>query len=75
MTSDEREQKKSLISLLEKIHELLGDFGLKFNKFELFNYEHFAEMERQVELRCERLKIKIDEISEEMIQLIKEKKK
>jgi WD40 repeat protein len=74
LTTSEREHKFSLNSLFEKMFELFDDFNLKFNEFEYFNHEHFAEIERQIEIRRERLKIKIDEISEEMLNKAKEKK-
>ena len=70
----EREQKKSLNELFKLICQLFDDFQLKFNEFEYFSHEYFAEMETQIELRRERLKIQIDDISEEMIRLVKERR-
>ena len=64
LTKNEKEHKKSLNSLFEKTCELFDDFNLKFNELEYFNHEHFAEMERQVELRRERLKYRLTNYQE-----------
>jgi WD40 repeat protein len=74
LTDSEKEHKHSLNALFDETCELFAEFDLKFNEFEYFNHEHFAELERQIEIRRENLKIQIDEISEEMIKLVKEKK-
>lgn len=65
--------KKNVESLFSKIEDQIDEFKLKFNEFEYFNHEYFAEIERQVEIRRENLKNEIDLISEQMIQLCKSK--
>ena len=74
LTEIEKQQKSSLNSLFDKMFEFIDNFDFEFNSFEYFNHEHFAELERQIELRRENLKREIDEISSEMIQKVKEKK-
>ena len=74
LTANEKKHQSSINSLFEQMFELFADFSLKFNEFEYFNHEHFAELERQVEIRRENLKIQIDEISDEIIKQVKEKK-
>jgi hypothetical protein len=74
LTKSESDHKRSIEAIFEKICESFDEFSLKFNEFEYFNHEHFADIERDIEIRREKLKIQIDDISEEMIRLVKKKK-
>lgn len=49
LTTNEKEHKLSVNSLFEEICELFTDFDIKFNEFEYFNHEYFAELEARVE--------------------------
>ena len=75
LTNEEKEHKRQIHDLIEKFSHLLDDFKLQFNEFEYFNHEHFADLERKIEIHRENLKIKIDDISQEMIEIVQWKKK
>ena len=65
----------SLTLLFNELEEKFAEFKLKTNEFEYVSHEHFADIERQIEIRRERLKMRIDDLSEEFLQLVKAKKK
>jgi WD40 repeat protein len=75
LSEAEKHCKNSIQEMFQKLFDLLEDTVLKFNEFECFNHDHFTELETQIELQRENLKIKIDELSQEVINSVKEKRK
>ena len=62
--------------LKSQIHKLLNEYEMLYDQFiqnkneinatELYIYEHFSELKRQIDIHREELKIKIDDIALEM---------
>jgi hypothetical protein len=71
LSEAEKDFKYSIQGLFQKLFDLLEDTVLKFNEFECFNHDHFTELETQIELQRENLKIRIDEVSQEVINSVK----
>ena len=74
LTENEFKWKKEFRLIYEQIEEMLDDFNLKANEFEYFTHEHFANIECQIELRRENLKMRIDDLSQELLEIVREKK-
>jgi hypothetical protein len=74
LNESEFKWKKAFHLIYEQIEEMLDDFNLKANEFEYFTHEHFADIECQIELRRENLKIRIDDLSQELLEIAREKK-
>ncbi len=67
---------KHLFSLLQsQLAEMCDDFKVKRNEFEYFAHEHFAELECQIELRRENLKARVDDLSQVLLDVVRERKK
>jgi hypothetical protein len=67
---------KHLFSQLQsQLAEMCDDFNVKCNEFEYFTHEHFAVLECQIELRRENLKSRVDDLSQELLDVVRERKK
>ena len=67
LSKKEKEIKKSTTKALNELERLFAEFKCKESEFELTNFEHFATIKRNIDLRRESLKLKIDLIAAEMI--------
>jgi hypothetical protein len=74
LTQIQKLKKDSIMEMIKIQESLVDDLILKCNEFEYLNHEYFADIECQIELRRENLKLKIDSLSEELIQIVKEKR-
>ena len=63
---------QNIHDLLEQFEELFGQFKQKQNEFELDSHDRFAEIKRQIDIRREELKVKIDEIALALIKQTEE---
>ena len=71
LSKDERKEKKSLEKAFEKFENLYQEFIKIKDSLETECHDHFSEMRRNIDLRREELKSKIDEICLEMIEKTK----
>ena len=67
LTDEEKSFRRSIEKSIEMLHQLNEEFQQFKAKLELTCHEHFNEIRRQIDLHCEQLKEKIDNIREEMI--------
>ena len=75
LTQIQKLKKDSIMEMIKIQESLIDNLILKCNEFEYFNHEYFTDLECQIELRRENLKLKIDSLSEELIKIVKEKKR
>jgi len=75
LSEDELKRKNAFRLIYEQLDEMFDDFNVKVNEFEYFTHEHFAELECQIELRRENLKIRVDDLSQELLEMVREKRK
>jgi hypothetical protein len=73
LTSDEKKSKTTILALIHKHQELYEKLDLERNIFEVYNFDHFQEINRVIELQREDLKKKIDEMSDVMIKISKKR--
>jgi uncharacterized coiled-coil protein SlyX len=72
LTRKERHSKAHILDLISKHQELHEKLTLERKVFEVYNYDHFAETRRVIELPREKLKKTIDQMSDVLI--VKSKK-
>ena len=71
LTEDERHQKQDLNKNSENLFNCYANFKNEYEKFEVTRFDHFQDVRRKIDLRCEDL---IRQIQEESNQLIEELK-
>ena len=75
LTDEEKSLKNSFQDALQQIDQLQDELKSKQSVCEVTCFDHFSEIRRQIDIRREALKAKIDEIALEMIDLTNEKEK
>ena len=71
----EKELKTMLGSLLVDFENLVKKLKKKEREFSLFQFDYYAEIRRQIDLRKEMLKLRVDEIADEMIEQVNQSEK
>ena len=72
LTNQEKAAKKEIHEQINKFQKLFEQLKNDTKNFEINCHEHFAEIQRQIDLQREELKATIDEIAMELINQTKE---
>ena len=75
LTNQEKEAKKEIHDQIEQFQQLYEQFMNNSTNFDMICHKHFAEIQRQIDLQREELKVKIDDLAAEMMNKIKETEK
>ena len=75
LSDDEKEIKRVIQELVQKLEQLQNVVKLKQNDMEVTRFDYFAEIRRHIDIQREELKKKIDEIALKLIDQANEKEK